>query len=203
MITKEIATILSYRATLYHKHLRDSRGNPRECRVNGKCKIWKTRPEEFKLPIKAGLYDCGYLENFNAEEWCVDVEECFTEYEVFKRFLKEFKAHDFEVTEKCNNEYQERVYFHKGLRGASETHDIHISYNKESESYGFQWWLDGKILDYELRYYDEDHIQKQKMLCYICKQYVDEITLIGFSGRCCLLCREENKARIEYPGWYN
>jgi hypothetical protein len=203
MITKEIAETLSSNITLYHKNLRDSRGEPVKCRVNGKCKIWKTRPLEFKLPVKAGLYEYGYIENFNADEWCVDVEECFTDHEVYLRFLKEFKLHDFEITEKFNNEYEERIYVHKGLMGGEETHDIHICYYKDSKKYSLQWWVDGKVLDYNLRYYDEDHIQKQKMLCYICKKYVDKIVLIGFAGRCCPACREANKDRIEYPGWYN
>lgn len=35
-------------------------------RANGKCKIWKTRPDEFKLPIKHGLYSHWYLTNENA-----------------------------------------------------------------------------------------------------------------------------------------
>jgi hypothetical protein len=35
-------------------------------RANGKCKTWITRPEEFKLPIKYGLYTYGYLTNANA-----------------------------------------------------------------------------------------------------------------------------------------
>jgi hypothetical protein len=39
---------------------------PINWRVNGKCKTWKTRPEEFKLPIKHGLYSYGYLTHENA-----------------------------------------------------------------------------------------------------------------------------------------
>ena len=34
--------------------------------ANGKCKTWKTRPNEFKLPIKHGLYDYGYITHENA-----------------------------------------------------------------------------------------------------------------------------------------
>ena len=35
-------------------------------RASGKCKTWKTRPEEFKLPIKYGLYESSYLTHENA-----------------------------------------------------------------------------------------------------------------------------------------
>lgn len=35
-------------------------------RANGKCKTWRTRPEEFKLPVKHGLYSFGYITHENA-----------------------------------------------------------------------------------------------------------------------------------------
>lgn len=34
-------------------------------RVSGKPKVWKTLPDEVKVPIKHGLYDNGYLGNFD------------------------------------------------------------------------------------------------------------------------------------------
>lgn len=39
--------------------------NPVYWRSNGKCKTWKTRPEEFKLPIKHGLYSYRYIDHTN------------------------------------------------------------------------------------------------------------------------------------------
>jgi hypothetical protein len=30
-------------------------------RVNGKVKFWKTRPNDFKIPVKHGMYDYGYI----------------------------------------------------------------------------------------------------------------------------------------------
>ena len=44
----------------------DSINRPINWRANGKCKTWKTRPDEFKLPIKHGLYDYGYITHENA-----------------------------------------------------------------------------------------------------------------------------------------
>ena len=35
-------------------------------RINGRCKTWKTRPAEFRVPIKLGLYDNHYLDHENA-----------------------------------------------------------------------------------------------------------------------------------------
>ena len=45
---------------------------PIKWKANGKCKTWKTRPKEFKLPIKHGLYDYGYITHENAHLFIVD-----------------------------------------------------------------------------------------------------------------------------------
>ena len=39
---------------------------PNNWRASGKCKTWVSRPEEFKLPIKCGLYESSYLTHENA-----------------------------------------------------------------------------------------------------------------------------------------
>lgn len=44
-------------------------------RRNGKTKIWKTRPGEFRIPIKHGLYDYSYLTDKNAHLFHV-ASEC-------------------------------------------------------------------------------------------------------------------------------
>lgn len=61
MITKELAEILPYRAELWHKTLKNKDGTPVRCRVNGKCKTWKRRPHDFRLPVKYGLKQCFYI----------------------------------------------------------------------------------------------------------------------------------------------
>ena len=71
MITKQIAVELSHGKTLTHATLKDSMGNPVKCRVTGKCQVWKTRPTEFKLPVKYGLYDSFYITESDAVEWSV------------------------------------------------------------------------------------------------------------------------------------
>jgi hypothetical protein len=52
-----------------HVKLVDSKGNPVKCRASGKCKTWKTRPNECRLPVKHGLYNSFYLSHHNCEEW--------------------------------------------------------------------------------------------------------------------------------------
>jgi hypothetical protein len=42
---------------------------PVKVRRNGQTKTWKTRPGEFKIPVKYGLRQCFYITNANAHEW--------------------------------------------------------------------------------------------------------------------------------------
>lgn len=35
-------------------------------RVSGRCKTWKTRPTEFQLPVKYGLYQSSCVNEHNA-----------------------------------------------------------------------------------------------------------------------------------------
>lgn len=69
MITKAVAMCLHYRQELYHKTLRNADGTATRCRVNGVCKTWKTRPDDFQLPVKYGLKHCFYLTSSNADDW--------------------------------------------------------------------------------------------------------------------------------------
>lgn len=58
--------------TLYHVTLRNADGSATRARVNGKCKVWKTRPKDFQLPMKHGLKVCFYLTPRNAHEWMIE-----------------------------------------------------------------------------------------------------------------------------------
>lgn len=69
MITKQQAINAEYRDEFFHVSELDSRNEPVKCRVSGKCKTWKTRPNEFKLPVKYGLYQSFYITPENASEW--------------------------------------------------------------------------------------------------------------------------------------
>tara|TARA_Y100000034_G_C6811393_1_gene364657 strand:- start:324 stop:779 length:456 start_codon:yes stop_codon:yes gene_type:complete len=69
MITKELAEELDRGTTLHSLIEKNSDGTPVRVRVNGKCRTWKTRPEEFKLPVKYGLYKCLYINEKNASEF--------------------------------------------------------------------------------------------------------------------------------------
>lgn len=73
MITKEQAMALSYGATIHRNGCNLTVG-PRggitvrieEWRKSGQVKLWKTRPSDFRMPIKYGLYQSNYLDHNNA-----------------------------------------------------------------------------------------------------------------------------------------
>lgn len=44
-------------------------GKPIQVRRTGKTQRWKTRPNEFKIPVKYGLYESGYITDQNAADW--------------------------------------------------------------------------------------------------------------------------------------
>ena len=43
-------------------------------RVNGRVKTWKTRPDDFEVPLKHGLYDYTYLRPSNASDFHLSSE---------------------------------------------------------------------------------------------------------------------------------
>ena len=59
----------------YHKTiLNKSDKQPARARRMGKTQTWKTRPNEFKIPVKHGMYDSFYITHLNANEWTIDQE---------------------------------------------------------------------------------------------------------------------------------
>jgi len=44
-------------------------------RRNGKTKVWKTRPAEFQVPVKYGLYGYGYITDVTAHQFHTE-EDC-------------------------------------------------------------------------------------------------------------------------------
>ena len=54
-----------------HISLKNADNTPTRCKRNGKTKTWKTRPNEFKIPVKYGLRTCFYITQDNCHEWNV------------------------------------------------------------------------------------------------------------------------------------
>jgi hypothetical protein len=55
----------------WHRTARNADGTPVRCRKNGQLKLWKTRPTEFRLPVKYGLREYFYITEFNSGDWVV------------------------------------------------------------------------------------------------------------------------------------
>lgn len=84
MYTNEQTGVVSgYKHNEFHaegcKRVLGPRGGVKEIitrvRRSGKTKIWKTRPLEFRVPVKWGLYESGYINHDCAHNWHV-ASEC-------------------------------------------------------------------------------------------------------------------------------
>lgn len=72
MITKNDALVLRQGQVLYHVKHKNRDGSAMRARVNGRTVVWKTRPNDFKVPMKHGLKHCFYLTPSNAAEWLLE-----------------------------------------------------------------------------------------------------------------------------------
>ena len=56
---------------LYHKTAMNADFSAVRVRVTGRCKTWKTRPTEFRLPVKYGLYQSLAIDQSNMDYYSV------------------------------------------------------------------------------------------------------------------------------------
>ncbi len=70
-VTKEIAMCADefFSTTLTNK---DKNKTPLRVRRNGKTQTWKTRPNEFRIPVKYGLYEYYNITQDNCHEWVIN-----------------------------------------------------------------------------------------------------------------------------------
>lgn len=68
-LTYEEAVSLKHGDILHHYHDRNADGTPLRVRVSGRCQTWKTRPDDFRLPVTHGLRGYGEITHHNAHEW--------------------------------------------------------------------------------------------------------------------------------------
>jgi len=65
ILTIEVAKSLKPGQILSMNNCQNSDGTCVRWRVNGVVQTWKTRPNEFKVPVKHGMYDYGYITQHN------------------------------------------------------------------------------------------------------------------------------------------
>lgn len=68
-LTRDIAIQSGNGRIFYHRTERNRDGTALRCRVTGKCKVWKTRPHDYRLPVKHGLKNSFYLTHRNSDVW--------------------------------------------------------------------------------------------------------------------------------------
>ena len=73
-ITKAIAMRLAQGTVLHHITQINKDGSPLRIRINGKCQVWVRQPERFKLPVKHGLKQYGYIDQGNTTQWRIPKE---------------------------------------------------------------------------------------------------------------------------------
>lgn len=71
MLTKQMCIDAKHGTIFYHVRQKNADGTPVRCRVNGKCKVWVTRPNDYALPVKHGLKQCFHITAGNAMEWAI------------------------------------------------------------------------------------------------------------------------------------
>lgn len=83
MITKEQALALKLREEIHSSLNRNRDGTCAKWRVNGQVKTWKTRPEEFRVPVKYGMYTYGYVTDISSDDYHL-ADECTLTVRTFR-----------------------------------------------------------------------------------------------------------------------
>jgi len=52
-----------------HVSLKNADGTPLRARRNGKTQTWKTRPDEFRIPVKHGLKNTFNITHHERAQW--------------------------------------------------------------------------------------------------------------------------------------
>ncbi len=71
-MTRDDALKATHGTIFYHETESNADNTAMRVRVSGLCKTWKTRPNDFRLPVKRGMYESGYITHENKEEWNVN-----------------------------------------------------------------------------------------------------------------------------------
>lgn len=55
-----------------HVSMKNADGTPLRTRRNGKTQTWKRKPNEFRIPVKYGLYEYFNITHDNCHEWVIE-----------------------------------------------------------------------------------------------------------------------------------
>lgn len=68
-LDRQTAGSLEYGDILYHLWYVNSDGSPQRYKVNGRPQIWKTRPEEIRIPAKRGLWQYVQIWHYDLDQF--------------------------------------------------------------------------------------------------------------------------------------
>lgn len=77
MITMKQVLELPIGYELHHRFATNADGSPERWRINGKVQTWKTRPRDFKVPVKRGLRQHSYITQNEVHHFCLTYREVF------------------------------------------------------------------------------------------------------------------------------
>ena len=70
-VTFDVAVNSTHGQVFYHRYARNADYTAVRVRVTGKCKTWKMRPGEFRLPVKYGLRQSLAITDQTCEDFLV------------------------------------------------------------------------------------------------------------------------------------
>jgi hypothetical protein len=65
----EEAKKLAYGQIIYSRSFKNADGSPQRFKVNGNVKTWKKDNSRIRVPLKRGLYEFGYLDEYNISQF--------------------------------------------------------------------------------------------------------------------------------------
>lgn len=74
-VTLELLLSRPVGTTLYSTNRTNRDGSPLRVRTSGRVKTWKTRPGEFRVPVKYGLYTHGEITHNSMHNWLIEAWE--------------------------------------------------------------------------------------------------------------------------------
>lgn len=74
-VTLELLLSHPVGTTLYSTNHTNRDGSPLRVRTSGRVKTWKTRPGEFRVPVKYGLHTHGEITHHTMSNWLIDIPE--------------------------------------------------------------------------------------------------------------------------------
>ena len=77
-VNRERAPGFDHGHIFHHVTATNHDGSPVRARVSGRPKLWKTRPDEFRIPVKHGMRDHFYITHENGHEWMIDEPDRFS-----------------------------------------------------------------------------------------------------------------------------